>query len=103
MIVGWQFSTSLRTDLALDAVDMGWPAVRRARREVLGLVHHYSEDPVKEMAGTNQPSTTANQWNVSAARPGNHPRSDAGGAPSAQDLRPPPVDRGLASIFRLAD
>lgn len=39
-IVGWQVSTSLRTDLALDALDMGLWARRRAGRDVTGLVHH---------------------------------------------------------------
>ncbi|KAE8763900.1 IS3 family transposase, partial [Georgenia thermotolerans] len=40
MIVGWQVSTSLRTDLALDALDMGLWARRRAGQDVAGLVHH---------------------------------------------------------------
>ena len=40
MIVGWQISTSLRTDLALDALDMGLWARRRAGQDTTGLVHH---------------------------------------------------------------
>ena len=40
MIVGWQVSTSLRTDLALDALDMGLWARQRASRDVTGLTHH---------------------------------------------------------------
>jgi transposase InsO family protein len=40
LIVGWQVSTSLRTDLALDALDMGLWARRRADQDVTGLVHH---------------------------------------------------------------
>lgn len=40
MIVGWQVSTSLRTDLALDALDMGLWARRRAGQDTAGLVHH---------------------------------------------------------------
>ncbi|MBM7509576.1 transposase InsO family protein [Nocardioides salarius] len=40
MIVGWQVSTSLRTDLALDALDMGLWARQRAGRDVTGLTHH---------------------------------------------------------------
>jgi putative transposase len=40
MIVGWQVSTSLRTDLALDALDMGLWTRRRAGQDVTGLVHH---------------------------------------------------------------
>lgn len=40
MVVGWQVSTSLRTDLALDALDMGLWLRRRAGHDVTGLVHH---------------------------------------------------------------
>ncbi len=40
MIVGWQVSTSLRTDLALDALDMGLWARQRAGHDTTGLVHH---------------------------------------------------------------
>jgi transposase InsO family protein len=40
MIVGWQVSTSLRTDLALDALDMGLWNRQRAGQDVTGLVHH---------------------------------------------------------------
>ena len=40
MIVGWQVSTSLRTDLALDALDMGLWARQRAGQAVTGLIHH---------------------------------------------------------------
>jgi transposase InsO family protein len=39
-VVGWQVSTSLRTDLALDALDMGLWARQRAGQDVTGLVHH---------------------------------------------------------------
>lgn len=40
MIVGWQVSTSLRTDLALDALDMGLWTRQRAGQDVTGLTHH---------------------------------------------------------------
>lgn len=40
MIVGWQISTSLRTDLALDALDMRLWARQRAGQDVTGLIHH---------------------------------------------------------------
>ena len=40
MVVGWQVSTSLRTDLALDALDMGLWTRQRARQDVAGLIHH---------------------------------------------------------------
>jgi putative transposase len=39
-IVGWQVSTSLRTDLALDALEMGLWARQRADQDVAGLIHH---------------------------------------------------------------
>jgi HTH-like domain/Integrase core domain len=39
-VVGWQLSRSLRTDLALDALEMGIWTRRRAGRELGGLVHH---------------------------------------------------------------
>ncbi|PWJ46440.1 putative transposase [Quadrisphaera granulorum] len=39
-VVGWRCSTSLRTDLALDALEQGlWQRARDAR-DVTGLVHH---------------------------------------------------------------
>ncbi len=40
MIVGWQVSTSLRTDLALDALEMALWARKRAGHDVSGLIHH---------------------------------------------------------------
>ena len=40
LVVGWQVSTSLRTDLALDALEMGFWNRQRARQSVAGLTHH---------------------------------------------------------------
>jgi len=40
LVVGWQVSTSLRTDLALDALDMGLWHRQRAGQDVTGLTHH---------------------------------------------------------------
>lgn len=40
MVVGWQVSTSLHTNLALDALEMGLWARERAGQDVSGLVHH---------------------------------------------------------------
>ena len=40
LVVGWQVSTSLRTDLALDALDMGLWSRQRAGHNVAGLTHH---------------------------------------------------------------
>jgi putative transposase len=39
-VVGWQVSTSLRTDLALDALDMGLWLRRRDGADLTGLIHH---------------------------------------------------------------
>ncbi|WP_204408817.1 IS3 family transposase [Brachybacterium muris] len=40
MIVGWQTSTRLYTDLALDALNMGFWNRRKAGQDVSGLIHH---------------------------------------------------------------
>ena len=40
LVVGWQVSTSLRTDLALDALDVGLWFRHRIGQDVTGLVHH---------------------------------------------------------------
>lgn len=39
-VVGWQLSTSLRTDLALDALEMGLWTRRRDGADTAALVHH---------------------------------------------------------------
>ena len=39
-VVGWQLSKSLRTDLALDALEMGLWSRQRAGEAVDGLIHH---------------------------------------------------------------
>lgn len=40
LVIGWQVSTSLRTELALDALDMGLWQRRRNVQDTTGLVHH---------------------------------------------------------------
>lgn len=40
MIVGWQTSRSLRTDLAIDALEMAMFNRRRAGADLTGLIHH---------------------------------------------------------------
>jgi putative transposase len=39
-VVGWQLAKNLRTDLALDALEMGLWTRRREGRRTSGLVHH---------------------------------------------------------------
>lgn len=39
-VVGWQLSTSLHTDLALDALEMGIWTRRRAGRDLTNQIHH---------------------------------------------------------------
>jgi putative transposase len=40
MVVGWQVATSLYTELALDALEMGIWRRRRTGADLAGLVHH---------------------------------------------------------------
>ena len=54
MVVGWQVSTSLRTDLALDALDMGLWARQRAGQDVTGLVHHSDRGVQGGFKGSSQ-------------------------------------------------
>ena len=39
-VLGWQLSKSLRTDLALDALEMAFWTRQRAGQDVAGLRHH---------------------------------------------------------------
>ena len=39
-VVGWQTSTNMRTDLALDALDMGLWQRQRTGQDISGLIHH---------------------------------------------------------------
>jgi putative transposase len=39
-VVGWQLSKNLRTDVALDALEMGLWDRARAGRDTTGLIHH---------------------------------------------------------------
>ncbi|MEV5003966.1 IS3 family transposase [Nocardioides sp. LML1-1-1.1] len=82
MIVGWQVSTSLRTDLAFDALDMGLWARQRAGQDVTGLTHH-SDRGVQ--GGFNRSSQRLDAgggqaWRqvIGARRPAMHPRSCVG-------------------------
>lgn len=56
-IVGWQVSTSLRTDLALDALEMGICSRTRHGADLSSLVHHSDRgvqlprDPVHRTPG----------------------------------------------------
>ena len=53
-VVGWQVATSLYTDLALDALEMGIWARTRDGADLTGLVHHsdYAEVIVKPRLGS---------------------------------------------------
>src|SRR5687767_2939822 len=52
-VVGWQLSRSLRTDLALDALEMGIWSRRRDGHDVTGLIHHSDKG---SQGGLNRPS-----------------------------------------------
>ncbi len=49
-VVGWQLSTSLHTDLALDALEMGIWTRRRAGRDLSALIHHSDRGGVQYRA-----------------------------------------------------
>ena len=68
-LVGWQASRSLRTDLALDALEM---AIWARRGELEGLVHH------SDRAANTYPSATPNAW----PRRGQSPRWAPAGTPT---------------------
>jgi putative transposase len=57
LVVGWQLATHLRTDLALDALEMAMWRRRRAGADLAGLVHHSDRgvpvpiDPLHRPAG----------------------------------------------------
>jgi transposase InsO family protein len=63
-IVGWQASRSLRTDLALDALEL---AIWRRQAQLDGLVHHSDRG--------SQPSTCRSATPSGWPRPGRSPRS----------------------------
>ena len=50
LVVGWQVSTSLRTELALDALDMGLWQRRRNGQDTTGLVHHLNPPSIAPSA-----------------------------------------------------
>lgn len=53
-IIGWQTSTSLYTDLALDALSMAVWQRKRASADLTGLVHHlrpWGAVPVHSLRG----------------------------------------------------
>jgi len=53
-VVGWQLSTSLRIDLALDALEMGPWTRARDGRETTALIHH-SDKGIQYVAGAIHP------------------------------------------------
>ena len=76
-IVGWRVSNSLRTDLALDALEQALWTRQRARQDITGLVHH-SDHGCQYLS-----IRTPNAW----PRPGSKPRSARWATPT---ITPPP-------------
>ncbi len=64
-VVGWQLSKSLRTDLALDALEMAIWTRTRDGHDVTGLTHH------SDKGSSTSPSATPSVW----PRPARSPRS----------------------------
>ncbi len=62
LVVGWQVSTSLRTDLALDALDMGLWSRQRAGHDVSGLVHHSDRGVQGGFQGSSQHLDHGGVW-----------------------------------------
>ena len=60
-IVGWQTSRSLRTDLALDALEM---AIWRRQTQLEGLVHHSDRGSQPGFKGSSQHRLVG--WRVAA-------------------------------------
>ncbi len=71
MVVGWQISNSLRSDLAIDALEMAVWNRTRAGQVLDGLVHH-SDRGVNTSA-----SATANAWPRTTSSPRSAPRATA--------------------------
>jgi putative transposase len=61
MIVGWQLATHLRTDLALDALEM---AIWRRQAQLDGLVHHSDQGVQLGFKGSSQHCLVG--WRVAA-------------------------------------
>jgi putative transposase len=74
MVVGWQVSTSLHTNLALDALEMGLWARERAGQDVSGLVHHSDRGM---QGGFNWSSRHLDRGGVALWRPKTGPRRRA--------------------------
>ena len=66
MVVGWQASTSLRSDLALDALEMAMFNRRKAGADLDGLVHH-SDRGVQ--GGFKRSSQHLRLWRCQMGRP----------------------------------
>lgn len=76
MIVGWQVSTSLRTDLALDALDMRLWTRQRAGQDVTGLIHHSDRGVQGEINRSSQHLPVGATVDVrSLLRPGSSSRA----------------------------
>jgi putative transposase len=76
-IVGWQASRSLRTDLALDALEM---AIWRRQAQLEGLVHHSDRGSQPGFKGSSQHRLV--EWRVavrSGSRRGSSIRGSCGG------------------------
>jgi putative transposase len=73
-IVGWQASRSLRTDLALDALEM---AIWARRSELEGLVHHSDRGSQPRFKGSSQHHLVGS---TVAARSGPRPGSSSRGS-----------------------
>jgi len=66
-VVGWQLSKSLRTDLALDALEMGLWTRRHAGQDTTGVIAHSDKGvPIAMLARS---SRSVMSWNCSRSQP----------------------------------
>ena len=77
MIVGWRVSTSLRADLALDALEMA--ICTRNGEDLTHLVHHSDRGG---QGVFNWPSVTPSAWPTSRPSPQSDPRATRSTMPS---------------------
>ena len=78
-IVGWRASTSLRSDLALDALEHALWQRGREEQDVTGVVHHSDRGVGTSRSPTPSASPTSGRW----------PRSGRAGTPTTTPPRSP--------------
>ncbi|GAA3689232.1 hypothetical protein GCM10022267_90030 [Lentzea roselyniae] len=114
-VVGWQLSTSLRTDLALDALEMGLWTRSRAGQDTSDLIHH-SDSGTQYLAVRYTPSVwprparshplaakeipTTTPWprrSTRSSKPNSSATKDPGAAPTTSRSPSPRTSTGTTT------